>query len=99
MFNNGIISEITTDGLRFTAPLGEYFNYYVKMSLRCFEYFFVCLVLVGLIEIILLYKELRCIDGSLNRRLTVYTIVKFFYSGQSLYQFTPPLILLGPKKI
>ena len=48
----------------------EYFNDYVKRSLRCFEYFFVCLVLIGS-EIILLYKELRCIDGSLYRGPTV----------------------------
>ena len=62
--------KISTFEPRFTAPLGEYFNDYVKRSLRCFEYFLVCLVLIGL-EIILLYKELRCIDGSLYRGPTV----------------------------
>ena len=51
-----LFSEVSyTVGARFTAPSGEYFNDYVKRSVRCFEYFFVCLVLIGL-EIRLLYN-------------------------------------------
>ena len=58
---------IITIGPRFTAPLGEYSNDYVKKSVRYFEYFSGLLGFDRFRNQVALQRELRCIDGSLYR--------------------------------
>ena len=80
-------------GPRFTAPLGEYFNDFVKRSVRCFEYFF---RLLGL-EIKLLDNESYAVLMVRYIEVRLYSLFRsrknFLLLMQSWRFFSPDLFM------